>query len=395
MTKILLVDSDISACRELARTLGQMRADWSINSTSSGKQALDIIFNESGDAPVDVIVTEAQLEDMSGFQLLDLARSATVPPVRFTLTADAGFESALGNLRVNQRFLLKPFDSGSLATSIERSLRLRESMNNEALKRLMLSVTSIPALPIVYDKMVQELASQHSSLMRVGEIVESDTGLTLTVLKVVNSAFYGINKHVESVAQAVTLLGAHMIKNITLTTKVFSRFDGSQLSTTRLMQLNNEAIRIGALCNQFARYAKLPRGAVDHCQISGMMANVGQLVATTNAELNNDNGSSSTLSPEIIGANVLRGWHMSDAVVEAVALQFESPPRDLDVITPLMVLHSIRYLQTNLTDTTDEKQRQACEQYLGEFLSPDIMKTWIDAFNAIEQLTEAQRSNAA
>lgn len=391
MTKILLVDSNTSVCLELAHILAKARPHWTISTASSGQQALDVLFDESINVPVDVIVVESQLVDMSGFQLLDQARKAPRAPVRFTLTADAGAEAVLGNLRINQRFLMKPLEVELLATSIERSLILNECMNREPLKRFMRSVTSIPAMPAIYDDMMQELASPHSSLLKVGDIVETDTGLTLSVLKVVNSAFYGINRRVESVAQAVTLLGVHMIKNITLTTKVFSRFSGSKLNASRLAELNNEAIRIGALSNQFARYAKVPRSTLDHCQIAGMMANVGQLIAATREDASPD-----SLPPvELIGASVLRGWYMPDAVVEAVALQYDPPKQTADVVTPLSVLHGIRYLQANFTNTADKQQREACAQYLHGFVKPDVAGAWLDAFSAIEHLTAAQSSNAA
>ncbi len=391
MTKILLVDSDTSAGLELAHVLSKARSAWTITTASSGKQALDVLFDDALDVPVDVIVVEAQLVDMSGFQLLDQARKAPRAPVRFTLTADAGAEAVLGNLRVNQRFLLKPLEVEMLATSIERSMILNECMNREPLKRFMRSVTSIPAIPAIYDDMMEELASPHSSLLKVGDIVETDTGLTLSVLKVVNSAFYGINRRVESVAQAVTLLGVHMIKNITLTTKVFSRFSGSKVSASRMAELNEEAIRIGALSNQFARFAKMPRTALDHCQIAGMMANVGQLIAATREDLPTD----SLPASELIGASVLRGWYMPDAVVEAVALQYDPPEQNPDLVTPLSVLHGIRYLQSNFTNTSDKQRREECRQYLTGFLKPEVADSWLDAFSAIEQLTASQSSDAA
>ena len=391
MTKILLVDSDTSACLELAHVLAKARPSWTVTTASSGQQALDVLFGESIDVPVDVIVSESQLVDMSGFQLLDQARKAPGALIRFTLTADAAAEAMLGNLRVNQRFLLKPLEVEQLATNIERSLILNECMNQPPLKRFMRSVTSIPAIPAIYDEMMQELASPHSSLLKIGDIVETDTGLTLSVLKVVNSAFYGINRRVESVAQAVTLLGVHMIKNITLTTKVFSRFSGSKLSEKRLAELNEEAIRIGALSNQFARYAKMPRIALDHCQIAGMMANVGGLITATRTDAATD----ILPAAELIGASILRGWHMPDAVVEAIALQYDSAKENSEVVTPLSVLHSIRYLQENFTNTADKQQREMCMQYLHGFVTPPVAEAWLDAFSAIEQLTASQSSDAA
>lgn len=387
MANILIVDSDINAGQEACQALMKERPDWTALHAETGKQALDQIASCVGGKTIDVIVSEAKLTDMGSFDLLEQIRQENEQSIRFTLTADADAESMLGNARANQRFLLKPFSGAFLASTIERSLRLRESMNAANLKKYMSSVTSIPAIPAIYDKMMSELSSPHSSLLKVGEIVESDTGLTLTVLKVVNSAFYGINKRVESVGQAVTLLGVHLIKNITLTTKVFARFTGSSISANHLSQLNNEAMRIGALCNQFARYAKLQRSSVDHCQIAGMMSNVGELVVAVQKQNAVLDGS---LNPELIGASILHGWFMPDAVVEAVALQRESPPRNVDIVTPLMVLHSIRHMQENFSPSTDKQKETQCKEYLCQYVPENIVVQWLEAFKAVEQLTSAK-----
>ncbi len=388
MTTIVLLDSDTSALDVLAPAMAALRPEWVVHPVTTGQQALQLIRDES----VDVVITETRLSDTSGFELLDQTRSTDETVIRFTLSDDLEAEVVLESARANHRFIAKPVETDHLIASIEGSMKLRTLLLDEPLQAQMREVTSIPALPAIYDEMMQELAAPHSSLVKVGEIVESDTGLTITVLKIVNSAFYGLNRRVESVAQAVTLLGVHLIKNITLTAKVFSKFEGSALSLRRLTELNDEAIRMGALSNQFARYAKLSKGIVDHCQIAGMLCNVGELIATTKTE---DSAEQSPVSKNVLGAYLLRSWMMPDAVVEAVALQRESPPQHAQSISPLVVLHSIRYLQEHHTDTTDAEQRQHCLEYLSHYIPEYIADIWLDAFQALEQLTSAESQKAA
>lgn len=392
MTKILIVDSDTTVGAKVCQELARVRSNWSVSHTGSAEQALALLESGVGRMAFDVVISEARLNHVSSADFLEDVRQFEERIIRLTLTSNADAETEMGNARANQRFLLQPVEASHLANAIDRSLRLRDTMHEPGLKKFMSNVSSVPAVPAIYDEMMAELSSPHSSLMKVGDIVESDTGLTLTVLKVVNSAFYGINKRVESVGQAVTLLGVHLIKNITLTTKVFARFKGCTLSATRLTELNNEAMRIGALANQFARYARLPRSMVDHCQISGMMANVGELIAAGNQ---GNATSNINWKPETLGASILHGWHMPDSVVEAVALQYESPPRNIDIMTPLIILHSIRYLQSHFSNTSDSNQESACRQYLSGFVSDDIIDKWLDAYRAIEELTAHPSSNAA
>lgn len=265
-------------------------------------------------------------------------------------------------------------------------------MQHDNLAQLVNNIDSLPALPAIYNDMMAELASPNGSLLAVGSIVEKDTGLTVTVLRIVNSTFYGLSQRVESVAQGVTLLGVHLIKNIALTAKVFSQFKGSQLSLKRLSQLNDQATKMGALSNQFGRYAKVSRSTNDHSQMAGMLANVGELTAAIIPE---SASGKSEFSNELLGAYLLRLWLLPDPIVEAVALQHESPPKFVDSVTPLVILHSIRYLQDHFTNVSDQQQRENCQQYLESFISEDVVDLWLDAYEDLEQLTSSQTKRAA
>lgn len=388
MTTILFVDSDSSALNALEQSVADLRPSWIVCTATTGKQALELIDSQE----VDVLVSETQLPDMSGFDLLGNVRNSHPETIRLTLSTDHDAEVVMESARANHRFIAKPVSYSVLTTAIDCSLRLRSVMLDEQLAHFVSDIESLPALPEIYNKMMAELASPHGSLLTVGSIIESDTGLTVTVLKIVNSTFYGLSQRVESVAQGVALLGVHLIKNITLTAKVFSQFKGSALSLRRLSQLNDQAVKMGALANQFGRYAKVARSTVDHSQMSGMLANIGELIK---AIKNDDQTESSHLSHELIGAYLLRLWLLPDAIVEAVALQRESPPRFVESITPLIILHAIRHLQDNFTNVNDEEQRQACQDYLETFVPEAIVDLWLNAYQDLEQLTSSDAQRAA
>lgn len=388
MTTILFVDGDSGALDALVRSVAKTRPEWVLHKATKGKQALELIDSQS----VDVVVSETHLSDMSGFDLLARIRSGHPNTIRLTHSADHDAEVVLESARANHRFIPKPVSCAVLTTAIECSLRLKNVLLDEQLAAFVSDIESIPALPAIYNEMIAELASSRGSLLTVGSIVEKDTGLTVTVLRIVNSTFYGLSQRVESVAQGVTLLGVHLIKNIALTAKVFSQFKGNQLSMRRLTQLNDQAVKMGALSNQFGRYAKVSRSTVDHSQMAGMMANIGELVVAIKP---GKPAEPSDLSSELIGAYLLRLWLLPDAIVEAVALQHESPPRFVESITPLVILHAIRYLQCNFTDVTDEQQRLACQKYFESFVPASVVELWLNAYQDLEQLTSSQSQRAA
>ncbi|MFT6302854.1 MAG: HD-like signal output (HDOD) protein, partial [Pseudomonadales bacterium] len=284
--------------------------------------------------------------------------------------------------RLNQRFIAKPADAKILAEAIDSSIRLRNLLAGDQLSVMMQDVDSLPAIPALYNELVKELASPKSSLIKVAEIIEADAGLTLSILKIVNSAYFGLNQRVDSVAQAISLLGTALVKNITLTSQVFSKFEGSNVDLQKLMEINNQALKMGALTNQLSRHAKVSRISLNHCQVAGMMSNIGELIAL----IKSDHDFANAVPSHLLGAYLMKVWMMPDAVTEAIAMQHEPISKNSGDITPLVVLHSIRYMQNNFTDTSNEQQRRECSEYLNIYLPEHLTHNWLDSYQAIEQL---------
>jgi len=381
MTTIILVDSDETVLGELLGSLQSVRPDWQFVGLSRGIDVLQHVSREKSCC----IVTEVDLQDMSGFELLSKLQANYPDIVRITLSADPEQEVVLENLRINHRIINRAVSTDKLIGTIESSLRLQALLCAEPLKNSMSDIGTLPSLPEIYQQMVSELTSPQSSLLNVARIIETDSALTATVLKIVNSAFYGLNQRVESVSQGVALLGVHLIKNVTLTAKVFAQFEGDPQHLPTLRQLNDNANRNGALTNQMARLARLPRTVVDHAQIAGMLSNIGDVFALGKTDESAEQPAEVT--PELQGAYLLKQWLLPEPVVEAVALQHESPADLSSDITPLTILRVIRYFESHYVDLTNTAQRDECFAYLEKRIPRPIVESWIDSYSDVMAIT--------
>ena len=336
---------------------------------SGGNSILQIVANEN----TNCVITDAALEDMSSVELLTALHNVSPSTARLSLTED--LEQEVGpSPCCNHRFLDRAAPNELQVSAIESSLRLLEVLSDESLKQSINQIRNLPSLPDIYQEMVAELLAPQSSLQKVAYIIEADAGLTATVLKIVNSAFYGLNQRVESVAHAVALLGVHLIKNITLTAKVFMQFEAAAVDIGRLRRLNDDANRIGAICNHFAKLAGISRSVADHTQIAGMLSNVGQLVSLLTLASEQPTGS------ELLGAHLLSHWMMPDPVVEAIALQYETPSLLIAPASPKLILHVVRYLEQHLPDSGDPERRKQCEDYLHNFIEPPLAQKWLASY---------------
>ena len=80
-------------------------------------------------------------------------------------------------------------------------------MNNRKLNTITLEVEAFPGMPATAAKLLPLLDNPDSTPSEVENIVKYDPGLTANILKLTNSAYFGIPTKVSSVRQAVILLG--------------------------------------------------------------------------------------------------------------------------------------------------------------------------------------------
>jgi putative nucleotidyltransferase with HDIG domain len=83
------------------------------------------------------------------------------------------------------------------------------------------TIRELPTLPLVAHKISMILQNPKSSVSDLTKIVEKDQSLAAKVLKLVNSAHYGLPQRVTNINQAIALLGYKNISYIVMTISVF------------------------------------------------------------------------------------------------------------------------------------------------------------------------------
>src|ERR1700722_4975956 len=75
-------------------------------------------------------------------------------------------------------------------------------------------VSTIATLPEVTAQIIKTVEDRKSSATQLHRLVSHDPALVSRILKVVNSAFYGLSGQVSSVERAIVMLGLNAVKNI-------------------------------------------------------------------------------------------------------------------------------------------------------------------------------------
>ena len=177
------------------------------------------------------------------------------------------------------QFLAKPCDAETLKACVDRALGLRDFLSNESLKTFVSRIAALPSLPEVYTRLTDELRSPEASIRRVGEIIETDVAMTAKVLQLVNSAFFGVRRHVSSVAQAVSLLGLDTIKSLVLMVGVFSQAIAARLPAGfSLDALWGHSMAVGACSQAISKAEDAGKSVISDACTAGLLHDSGRLV---------------------------------------------------------------------------------------------------------------------
>jgi len=81
-------------------------------------------------------------------------------------------------------------------------------------EELIAFVEEMPAFPKSVQKILQLTSDINVSAKEIVAVIESDPIMTVKILKVINSAFYGLPQKITSIQRAVVHIGLNTIKNL-------------------------------------------------------------------------------------------------------------------------------------------------------------------------------------
>jgi len=93
--------------------------------------------------------------------------------------------------------------------------------SQEFSEQLVDGIVTLPTIPTILASLNQAIADPDSAASDVGEIISHDPPTATKVLRLANSAYYGLRSEVSTINHAVTMLGFNIIRNLVLTTTVF------------------------------------------------------------------------------------------------------------------------------------------------------------------------------
>ncbi len=139
----------------------------------------------------------------------------------------------------------------------------------------------IPTLPEVYYDFKEAMEDPDGSFDEISEIISIDTGLSLRLLKIVNSAFYAFPSQIETISHAISVVGLEQLNNLVLSTVVIDRFKNIPDSVINMESFWKHSIACGLAARTIASLRKEVN--TERFFVAGMLHDIGRLVLALSA----------------------------------------------------------------------------------------------------------------
>ena len=329
--RVCFVDDEPNILQGLKRFMRPMVNEWEMEFHLSGDSAL---FSMAQNGAFDVVVSDMRMPGLDGAALLARIRQDYPETIRVILSGYADSEAILRTIGPAHIYLAKPCDGESLRAAIRQPLALRRLLSSDAMRRALGGLESLPTLPDLFVRLDQELRSPHCSAASVAKIIGSDTAMTAEILKLTNSAYFGIGQQINSVLQAVRTLGVETIQTLVVKTVIFRRFAGNPQVMPYIEGLNRHGLILSHLAKRIAAALGSSESVAESAGCAALLGNIGGLVllechsgdyvrilsrVDATRPVHQAEAEAYGVHHGHVGAYLLGLWGFADRIVEAVA----------------------------------------------------------------------------
>ncbi len=150
-------------------------------------------------------------------------------------------------------------------------------MDEQQILKKLDGIKDIPTLPTIVFELNKLLRDPDTSIKTVCDTIEKDQAITLKILKLVNSAFYGFKSKISDLRNAVALLGYNAVRNAIVSLSVINAFP----KCVTLMDFDislfwKHSLAVAVTSKNIAQLSK--KESPDNCFVGGLLHDTGKVI---------------------------------------------------------------------------------------------------------------------
>jgi len=144
--------------------------------------------------------------------------------------------------------------------------------------QLVTFVDKMPAFRSSVQRLLQLAADINADNREIVHVIESDPLMTVKVLKVINSPFYGLASKISSVQRAVVHLGINSIKNMALSVAAIGMLPAQNKAGFNNREFLLHSLTCASLCKLLGERLKVDPAQSSDFFVAGLLHDFGKIV---------------------------------------------------------------------------------------------------------------------
>ncbi len=136
-------------------------------------------------------------------------------------------------------------------------------------------IDDLPSLTPIVSSVMSMIERGNCQAEDIGELLSADAALTSKILKVVNSAFYGLPQQVTSISKAVVMLGFDTIQTLVLSASVVELMIEGGEAREDLKLIWERSLFAAVTARKIAQ--RMGKGSMEECFMAGLLMDIGML----------------------------------------------------------------------------------------------------------------------
>lgn len=222
-------------------------------------------------------------------------------------------------------------------------------------------INKLPSLPTLYYELAKAVENPNASILSIGNIVRKDLSLASRLLKLANSAYYSFPSEVETIEEALQLIGLREMRDMALATCVIDAFKNLPPNLVNTRDFWRHSIACGVASSILAERRHDP--TPERFFVGGLLHDIGRLIMYLAVPAESEQILSQCIAEKLppcnvelrvlgldhtqLGAELLSGWKIPGALVDMVAHHHQPGPFNASVIE-CAIVHYADFIVTAL-----------------------------------------------
>ena len=148
----------------------------------------------------------------------------------------------------------------------------------DSVRRVRSYVGGMPSLPTTVAKILEVCNNPKTSPIDLDRVIQLDPVLMGRVLKLINSAYYGLGSQVTSLVRAIIMLGVNTVKNLALSTAVLDRVSSKKdFRALNMEGFWRHSLAVGVTAKFLAKRRGVDPKSVEEYFAAGLLHDIGKI----------------------------------------------------------------------------------------------------------------------